>query len=186
MYSFDAFSDLPPGTRFLLESPSDLAPTIYIKLAPHGGDVGHCNLVNLNTGEIVHAYDIWPMREYKEDLDLGDIASFDPKFDKVVEVFSWEKDLLNYFAYTSQVEPTSEDWDMVDHVNQVFSECDDPEGYSPTFIVFGGNNPPIYGTLEEILENLGIDLPSSYSQDEEEQRLFDEFQRRMEDPPETD
>lgn len=138
MYSFDAFYDLPSGTKFFIRG------EWYIKLAPYGGDIGCCALVSLSDGRVTHATELWPMHEYKVDMDVSDIAAFNPKFDKVVETFSWEKDLFSAGNFPVSSFPLFQseesDWhdseatkswlddyqqeyqDFVDHANQVFAE----------------------------------------------------------------
>ena len=92
MSSLDDFAEVEPGTRFIWKYvPEDepahkrhLRTVMFLKLAPNGNDIGNCNLVNLETGEIVHACELWDMHQEK----LDDNPYADPE--NVVQHYEWE------------------------------------------------------------------------------------------------
>lgn len=181
MFSLDAFAELPPGTKFVVALQNgDVEP--FLKLQPWFGDIGNCNVVSLISGKIYHAYDLWDMRQFKADLDISDIASFDPNFDQTVEIFDWEKDLLfnpetdkvDYFAI--QRKHPDEDPE-IQEANDAFFEAEEGVFVSGFFTI--AYDCFSQETLEA-MEELGIDLPSCYDEDEE-QRLYEDFRRRMDD-----
>jgi len=163
MYSFDVFSELPAGTQFIIGFGTEEGPKLLVKLAPYGGDVGYCNLVNVEDGTIIHAYDIWNMRQYKLDLEVCDIASFDPKHDQVVEVFDWEKDLVPEIGQTPRIQA----------LNMCDEGTDVPTGPDSPVLFFSDDE---YGTVyfctpQETLEEINERLLEAMEDEEPEEGI---------------